>query len=95
MAIPLALLGVLAALGLAAVALWLVTPLRRRVDQLSDDVNSLQVALNDLRSELADLRAAAVVPGPPPLPRTRSGGLDDLRQRLRAAHSESDEAPEE
>ena len=82
--------------GLAGAAVWLVYPLRRRVDQLTGDVNSLQVALEQLRSEVTDLYAAAqVVPVPPPLPKTRPGGLDDLRQRLRAAHGESEDPSEE
>ena len=84
------------ALALAGGALWLVYPLRRQVDQLSGDVNSLQVALQELRAEVTDLRATVeAAPAPPPLPRTRSGGLDDLRQRLRAAHRESEETSAE
>ena len=89
------------ALALAIGAVWLAYPLRRRVDQLSGDVNSLQVALDqlraelgDLRTEVADLRAAEVVPVPP-LPKTRPAGLDDLRQRLRAAHTEAEDTSEE
>jgi outer membrane murein-binding lipoprotein Lpp len=90
------LLLALVVLGLAGAAVWLAYPLRRRVDQLTGDVNSLQVALEDLRSEVSELRAAAqVVPVPPPLPKSRPGGLDDLRQQLRAAHSESAEPSEE
>ena len=43
-----------------------------------------------------ELKAAAnVLPAPPPpLPRTRTGGLDDLRQQLREAHREGDDSPE-
>jgi hypothetical protein len=93
--IPLLVLLVLVALGLAIVTLWLVIPLRRRVDQLSGDVNSLQVALEDLRSELADLQAAAQVVPVPPLPKARTSGLDDLREQLRAAHTESEESSKE
>ncbi len=87
------LLGI--ALALAGRAIWLAYPLRRRVDQLSGDVNSLQVALDQLRAEVADLRAAADVVPVPPLPKTRSADLDDLRQRLRAAHTESEDKSEE
>ncbi len=83
------------ALALAGGAIWLAYPLRRRVDQLSGDVNSLQVALDQLRAEVADLRAAADVVPVPPLPKTRSADLDDLRQRLRAAHTESEDKSEE
>ncbi|MCA1645734.1 MAG: hypothetical protein LC797_09810 [Chloroflexi bacterium] len=89
------LLLVLLTLALAGVAVWLVVPLRRRVDQLAGDVNSLQVAVEALRAEVTDLQAAAQAVPVPPLPRTRSGGLDDLRQRLRAAHRESEETLEE
>src|SRR5712692_1788880 len=93
--VALLVLFVLIALALAILSTWLVLPLRRRVDQLSGDVSSLQVALNELRSDVADLQAAAQVVPVPPLPRARPGGLDDLRQRLRAAHNESEEASEE
>jgi hypothetical protein len=31
----------------------------------------------------------------PPLPKSRPGGLDDLRERLRAAHTEGEETSEE
>jgi len=89
------LLLTLVVVGLAGAAVWLAYPLRRRVDQLTDDVNSLQVALEQLRSEVTELQAAQVVPVPPPLPKTRPGGLDDLRQRLRAAHGESEDPSEE
>ena len=83
------------ALALAIGAVWLAYPLRRRVDELSGDVNSLQVALDQLRAEVADLRAAAEVVPVPPLPKSRPAGLDDLRERLRAAHTEGEEASEE
>ena len=53
------------------------------------------MALDQLRSELAELRAANEVAPVPPLPKTRSADLDDLRQKLRAAHTESAEASEE
>lgn len=95
MPIALGLLLVLLTCALAGVAVWLVVPLRRRVDQLTGDVNSLQVAVEALRSEVTDLQAAAASVPVPPLPKTRTGGLDDLRERLRAAHSESEEASEE
>src|SRR4051794_19635954 len=93
MALGFVLLAVLllVALALAGFCVWLVVPLRGRVDQLTGDVNSLQVALNELRAEVGELRAASEVLPVPPLPKTRSGGLDDLRQRLRAAHTEGDE----
>ena len=83
------------ALALAGGALWLVYPLRRQVDQLSGDVNALQAALDQLRAELADLRAAAENVPVPPLPKSRPAGLDDLRERLRAAHTEGEDTSEE
>ncbi len=95
MAIGFGVLLLVIALALAGGAIWLAYPLRRRVDQLSGDVNSLQVALDQLRAEVADLRAAADVVPVPPLPKTRSADLDDLRQRLRAAHTESEDKSEE
>jgi len=95
MAIGFGVVLLVVALALAGGAIWLAFPLRRRVDQLSGDVNSLQVALDQLRAEVADLRAAADVVPVPPLPKTRSADLDDLRQRLRAAHTESEDKSEE
>ena len=89
------LLLALVVLALAGAAVWLAYPVRSRVTQLAADVNSLQVALDQLRAELAELRAAAEVAPVPPLPKTRPPGLDDLRQRLRAAHTESEETSEE
>jgi outer membrane murein-binding lipoprotein Lpp len=86
---------VLIALALAIVSTWLVLPLRGRVDQLAGDVSSLQVALDQLRSDVADLQTVAQAVPAPPLPKTRSGDLDDLRQRLRAAHTESEGTSEE
>jgi len=83
------------ALAVAGAALWLAYPLRRQVDQLSGDVNALQAALDQLRAEVAELRAAAEVVPVPPLPKSRPAGLDDLRQRLRAAHTEGEDESEE
>ena len=59
--------------------------LRASLDQVRRDHERLERDLNDLKA------AAAVLPAPPPLPRTRSGGLDDLRQQLRQAHAEGTE----
>lgn len=50
------------------------------------------VALEAVRAQVAELRQAVESPPPPPLPRgTRSAGLDDLRQQLRAAAQEAEE----
>ncbi len=87
MAIGFGIVLIVLALALAIGAVWLAYPLRRQVDQLSGDVNALQAALDQLRAELADLRAAAEVVPVPPLPKSRPAGLDDLRERLRAAHT--------
>ena len=95
MAIGLGIVLLVLALALAIGAVWLAYPLRRRVDQLSSDVNALQAALEQLRAELAEVRAATEVVPVPPLPKTRPAGLDDLRQRLRAAHTEGEDASEE
>ncbi len=95
MAIGFSIVLLLLALAVAIGAVWLAYPLRQRVDQLSADVNSLQVALDQLRAELADLRVAAESVPAPPLPKSRPAGLDDLRQRLRAAHTEAEDTSEE
>ena len=46
MPIAFGVLLLIVALALAGAALWLAYPLRRQVDQLSGDVNALQVALD-------------------------------------------------
>ena len=61
MAIGFGIVLLVLALALAIGAVWLAYPLRRQVTQLSGDVNALQVALDQLRAEVADLRAAAEV----------------------------------
>ena len=95
MAIGFGIVLLVLALALAIGAVWLAYPLRRQVTQLSGDVNALQVALDQLRAEVADLRAAAEVVPVPPLPKSRPAGLDDLREQLRAAHTEGEETSEE
>jgi outer membrane protein TolC len=58
------------------------------------DFASARGELATAQRELAELKTLADAPAPPPLPRSRTGGLDDLRQQLRAAHAEDeDEGP--
>jgi hypothetical protein len=56
-------------------------------------VKQLRLELEETRRQLDELKAAAeVLPvPPPPIRRSRTAGLDDLRQRLREAHREPDE----
>jgi hypothetical protein len=74
--------------ALALIAIGLGLAALRRIDQLRVELDQTQRQLNELAS------AAAVVPAPP-IPRGRSSGLEDLRQQLRQAHRESDEAGSE
>lgn len=105
-ALALALVAALLAAGATAVAL----DLRGRTTRLSDEVGSLrqdlqstqaalgqtQANLGETQATLSELKAATEsVPAPPPLPKARSSGLDDLRQQLRAAHSAEEEDAEE
>jgi septal ring-binding cell division protein DamX len=69
-------------LVLIAVAIWLAYSAQTEVRQLRRELDETQRQLNELKA------AAEVVPAPPPLPRTRSSGLEDLREQLRAAHRE-------
>jgi hypothetical protein len=63
------------------------------ISALRRDLDQTRAELESARRELDELKAAAeVLPAPPPLPKTRSAGLDDLRQQLREAHRETDEA---
>ena len=61
MPIAFGVLLLIVALALAGGALWLAVPLRRRVDQLSGDVNALQAALDQLRAEIAESGVAATL----------------------------------
>ena len=92
------------ALWLAYTAQAQVRQLRAELDQTQSQLNDTRQQLAETRQELSnvrlelnELKAAAEVipPPPPPLPRPRSGGgLDDLREQLRASHRE-DEPSEE
>ncbi|HEY0583861.1 MAG TPA: hypothetical protein VGE94_16890 [Chloroflexota bacterium] len=75
--------ALVAALAIGITALTQVKQLRRELDET-------QAQLNELKA------AAEVLPvPPPPIRRSRTAGLDDLRQRLREAHREPDEPSSE
>lgn len=77
--------------------------LRASIDELRTALADTQRDLERANAAIDGLTAAGeVLPAPtlPPLPRARPAGLDDLRRRLREAHSEpspsvddDDEAP--
>jgi hypothetical protein len=105
--IPLAILVVVVAL---AASLWLSYSALTQLRQLRNELDLSQQQGNETRAtldlvrqqldralrELSDLKAAAeVAPPPPPLPRARSSGLDDLREQLRAAHREEETPSDE
>ena len=101
--VPLA-VGFVVLICALAVVLWLswstrqdLMQLRRELDESQRHVNDLRSGLSELRADMSGLRgdmtevkaaAEAVASAPPPLPRARSSGLDDLREQLRAAHRE-------
>jgi uncharacterized membrane protein len=58
------------------------------------ELGELRRDVDAAHRELAELKAAAEVVPTPPLPKARSSGLDDLRERLRAAHREPDATDE-
>jgi hypothetical protein len=81
--------GILAVLVGLVVALFLAYTALNQIKQLRTELDQTQRQLNETQREVNELKAAAeVIPAPPPLPRTRSSGLDDLREQLRAAHRE-------
>lgn len=55
---------------------------------------ALEARADQLGAELRELRASLEAAPPPPLPKRRSGGLDDLREQLRASAREPDDEPE-
>jgi septal ring factor EnvC (AmiA/AmiB activator) len=93
-------LGILALVVIVAGGVWLaaatqqqIRQLRAELDQTQRQLNEAQATLREVQQQLSDLKVAAeYVPPPPRLPRSRAGGLDDLREQLRAAHREGDEA---
>jgi hypothetical protein len=57
---------------------------------LTDRLQQLESQVAELQAATAELKQAAAVP--PPLPRTpRKGGLDDLREQLRASAQEGED----
>ena len=82
-------LGFIILLGALAVVLWLTWNTRQELKLLRHDLDETQRQLNGLKAAAADVVAA-----PPPLPRSRSSGLEDLREQLRAAHREEGSDPE-
>jgi hypothetical protein len=76
-------LGVVVMVVGVAVAIALAVMALNQIKVLRGELDDTQRQLNDLKATAE----AAPVP-PPPLPRTRSAGLDDLREQLRAAHRE-------
>jgi hypothetical protein len=83
------------ALIISVVALSAAIRFGRTLARMPGEISTLRRDLESTRKELDELKAAAdVLPAPPPLPKTRSGRLDDLRQQLREAHREDDAATE-
>jgi hypothetical protein len=88
----------LIAVVMAVAALWLVLGARNQGTRLATELRALrrqleqtQHELDDTRRELGELKAATEIVPAPPLPKARSGDLDDLREQLRAAHREANE----
>ena len=68
--------------------------LERSLAELREALAAAQVELTGVRGELEELKAAGASPPPLRLPRSRSGGLEDLREELRAAALDNDEDEE-
>jgi uncharacterized membrane protein len=98
MELVLGLLGVVlgaVALGVALQTRAALARAQADLDQVRNELAEARSRLERLTAELEALRKKVDEPPPaPPLPRARHGGLDDLREQLRAAHAESAEAEE-
>ena len=82
-------LGIVIVVVAIAVCAWLSVTALSQIKQLRAELDETQRQLNDLKA------AAEVAPSPPPpLPKTRSAGLEDLREQLRASHREETSSEE-
>ena len=72
-----------------------VSALHGEVSALQGEVSALRRELDQTQHEVGELKAATEIAPAPPLPKTRPGSLDDLREQLRASHREADETTEE
>jgi hypothetical protein len=59
------------------------------------ELGELRRDLDASLRELNELKAATQVVPAPPLPKARPGGLDDLRQQLRASHLDPESSTED
>jgi len=93
-------IGIVVLVVIVAAGVWLAAStqqqlqrLRAELDQTQRLLNETQATLRDVQQQVSELKTAAeFVPPPPRLPRSRASGLDDLREQLRAAHREGDDA---
>jgi septal ring factor EnvC (AmiA/AmiB activator) len=93
-------LGILVLVVIVAAGVWLaingqqqLRQLRAELDQTQRQLNETRATLREVQQQVNELKAAAeFVPPPPRLPRSPASGLDDLREQLRAAHHEADDA---
>ena len=70
-----------------------LTEAQASLRQIQREHQQMQREHEQMQRELGELKAATeVLPAPPPLPKARPGGLDDLRQQLRQAHAEETDA---
>jgi chromosome segregation ATPase len=72
-----------------------VSAVQGEVSAVQGEVSALRRELDQTQHEVSELKAATEIAPAPPLPKTRPGSLDDLREQLRAAHREADETTEE
>jgi hypothetical protein len=93
------------ALVVGGVGLVLALRLRQEVRAASKAAASTSAAtdaalaatrreLDALQRGLNELRASVLSPPPPPLPKARRGGLDDLREQLKASQQADDSQSE-